>query len=98
MRQPLFLSVYKIVFIKSQSVFFVTDIFCFCGIEYEVADRCNKGVNAKGEVRKNEVCESSGCVAFGFQRSVIDDQTSDPTEEECKNKANEFVIIHDKAP
>ena len=97
-KRPSRFGVFEIISSKYELVFFVTDVSCFSGIEYEVADGSNESIDAASDVAENEVSKGSGSIAFGFQRCVVDDKASDPTKEKCKKEANEFVVIHDKSP
>ena len=64
-------------------------------VEEQVADGSHQTVNAKGDHGQENVGKSSGGVAFGLERGVIDDQTADPAEEEGQNKAYDVVVIHE---
>ena len=68
----------------------VADISGLAGIEEQIADRSNEGVNTKSKISKDEIRPSSGSESYRLKRSVVDDKASYPTEEKCKKKANEI--------
>lgn len=70
--------------LSSLSVLLVADVVGLSGIEGEVADRSNETVDTEGDYCKEDVSESSRCVAFGLEACVVDDDTTDPTEEKCQ--------------
>ena len=78
----------------NQSVLFVTDVLSLCRIKDQIANGCNQTVNTKGDRGQEDVRQSSGRIALGLQAGVVDDQASDPTEEEGKQETNEIVVIH----
>ncbi len=80
------------------SVLLVADVSGLGGIEEQVADGSHQRVNAERDVGEEEVSHRSGGVAFGLQRSVVDDDTTDKAEEERQQKTNQLVVIHDKSP
>ena len=90
----------SVCIVESGSVLLVTDVSCFCGVKGQVADRCNEGVDAKGNVGQKEICQRSGGISFGFEICVINDDTADPAQEECKQKANQLVVVffHNRCP
>ena len=47
-------------------------------------DRKPEAVNTEGNKRKEEIRQGSGFVASRFQRTVIDNDTTNPTKEERK--------------
>ena len=83
---------------SDKSVLLVTDVLFLGGIEEEVADGCNEGVNTHGEVSKKEICPRSRGEAFGLELGVVDDDASDEAEEEGQDKANYVLVVHGKSP
>lgn len=84
---------------KVGSDLLVTDILCLVGAEAEVGKRSNEGVDTAGKVTPDEVRTGSGLVAFGLQLRVVDDETSEPTEEECKQETfyvHNMISLKDK--
>lgn len=45
--------------LSDQSVLLVTDVLVLSGIEEEVADRSNEGVNTHSDIGEKEVCPGS---------------------------------------
>ena len=74
-------------------VFEIADILFLGRIKEKVADRSNERINTQSKISKDEVRPSSGGVAFGLQRSVVDNQTADPTEEERQQETDQFGVI-----
>ena len=77
----------RCAFYDCKSVLLVTDVLFLGGIEEEVADGSNEGVNTKSDVSEKEIRPRSGGKAFGLQLGVVDDDASDKAEEEGKQKA-----------
>ena len=88
----------RCAFYDCKSVLLVTDVLFLGGIEEEVADGSNEGVNTKSEVCKKEVCPRSRGKAFGLELGVVDDDASDKAEEEGQDKANYVFGVHGKSP
>ena len=82
------------VLFVSKLVLLVADVACLCRIKAQVADGSYQGVNAKGQVCQEEVSSGSAGVAFGLQRSVVDDEAADETQEEGQQKTNQIVVGH----
>ena len=103
MAHPLLLiadiSVYGYQFAVSKifvlSVLLVTDNVALCRIKGEVADRCNKTINAKRNCGEENISKRSGGISLGLQRGMVDDDDSNPTEEKCKQKAHKILVFHD---
>ena len=79
-------------------VLLVADVSFLSGIESQVADGSDQGVDTAGDVTQNQVCPSSGGVACGLQGGVVDDQATDPAQEEGQQEANQIVVIHNASP
>jgi hypothetical protein len=88
----------RCAFYDCKSALLVTDVLILSGIEEEVADGSNEGVNTKSEVCKKEVCPRSGGEAFGLELGVVDDDASDKAEEEGKDEANYVFVVHSESP
>ena len=80
--------------LSDQLVLLVTDVLILSGIEEEVADRSNEGVNTHSDVGKKEICPGSRGEAFGLELGVVDDDASDETEEEGQQKADDVFVVH----
>lgn len=63
---------------------FVANVLFVSGIELEVADRSNEGVNTKSEECEPEVSTGSAGIAFGLKTGVIDNDATNPTKEESE--------------
>jgi hypothetical protein len=81
-----------------ESILFVADISLLGGIKEQIADRCNQSVDTKGNNREENVRQSSRRITLRFQRGVVDDNASDPTQEKGQQKTNEIVVIHYRSP
>lgn len=88
----------RCAFYDCKSVLLVTDVLILSGIEEEVADGSNEGVNAKSDVSEKEIRPRSGGEAFGLELGVVDDDASDKAEEEGQDKANYVFVVHGKSP
>ena len=75
-------------------VLLVANVGCLVGIEGQVADGSNQAIDAEGHHGQEEVCCGSAGVALGLQRSMIDDQATNPAQEESQQKTNQIVVIH----
>ena len=78
--------------VKRTSVLLVTDVLFLGGIEGKVADGSNQTVDTQSHHGQKQVATGSGGVALGLQGSVIDDQTTDPTQKEGQKKACDVVV------
>jgi hypothetical protein len=83
---------------NGRSSLLVADVLILGGVEEQVADGSNQGVNTKGYVGKQEVCPRSGGEAFGLEGRVVDDDTTDKAEEKRQQKANNVLVIHSDSP
>jgi hypothetical protein len=83
---------------SDKSVLLVTDVLFLGGIEEEVADGCNEGVNTHGDVCEKEICPRSRGEAFGLELGVVDNDASDKAEEEGKDEANYVFVVHSESP
>ena len=90
--------VHQSVFYVSKLVLLVADISFLSGIESQVADGSNQGVDTASDVTQNQVCPSSGGMACGLQGGMVDDQATDPAQEEGQQEANQIVVIHSASP
>ena len=97
-RNALAKQVHQSVFYVSKLVLLVADVSFLSGIENQVADGSNQGVDTAGDVTQNQVCPSSGGVACGLQGGMVDDQAADPAQEEGQQEANQIVVIHNASP
>ena len=88
----------RCAFYDCKSVLLVTDVLILSGIEEEVADGSNEGVNTKSDVSEKEIRPRSGGKAFGLQLGVVDDDASDKAEEEGKDEANYVFGVHSESP
>ena len=88
----------RCAFYDCKSVLLVTDVLILSGIEEEVADGSNEGVNTKSDVSEKEIRPRSGGKAFGLQLGVVDDDAADPTKEEGQQETDDVLGIHDKSP
>ena len=68
----------------------VADIFGLAGIEEQIANGCNEGVNTKSKISQNKIRPGSGSESYRLKRSVVDDKASNPSKEEGEKKANEI--------
>ena len=75
-------------------VLLVADISFLGGIEGQVADGSNQGVDTEGQVGQNEVCPGSGGVALGLEGSVVDDEATNEAQEEGQQETNQVLITH----
>ena len=75
-------------------ILLVADVTISSGIEEQVADGSDQGVNAKGNHCGPEVSAGSAGVAFGLQAGMVDDEAADPTQEESQQKTNNVIGIH----
>ena len=80
--------------LSDQLVLLVADVLVLSGIEEEVADRSNEGVNTHSDVGKKEICPRSRGEALGLELGVVDDDASDETEEEGQQKADDVLVVH----
>ena len=78
-----------------RSILAIADVTGLGGIESQVADRRDQTVDAAGDDRQEHISKGSGCIAFRFQRRVVDDNASDPSKKEGQQKACESFVIHD---
>ena len=74
----------------------IADVLFLVGIEGQVADGSNQGINAHGQEGQPEIGAGSAGVAFGLEGSVVDDDASDKAQEEGQQEANHIVVIHDE--
>lgn len=83
-----------VIMLKLISVLLVADVVGLCRIEEQVADRSDQRIDAKGNVSQDKIEPGSGGEAFGLERGVVYNKTTNPAEEKRKNKTNNFVAIH----
>lgn len=74
----------------------VSDVFRFGRIKYQVADGSHDAVNAERHNGQQQIASGAGGVALRLQRRMVDDETADPIQEESQQKANKFLILHNK--
>ena len=86
--------VHQSVFYVSKLVLLVADISFLSGIESQVADGSNQGVDTASDVTQNQVCPSSGGMACGLQGGMVDDQATDPAQEKGQQEANQIVTFY----
>ena len=86
----------KVYFIRL--TLYVTDVAGLRGIEGQVADGSNQRINVEGDVTQDEVQPGSGHPTLGLQRSAVDDDAADPTQEEGQQETYQFVVIHEQCP
>ena len=79
-------------------VFLVADVLFFARIECEVADWRNQTVDTERDAGQEDVATRSWSESFGLQGSVIDDDATNPSQEECEQKANKIVVFHSRQP
>jgi hypothetical protein len=79
---------------NGRSSLLVADVLILGGVEEQVADGSNQGVNTKGYVGEQEISPGSGGKAFGLQGRVVNDDTSDKAEEKGQKKTNDVLVIH----
>ena len=79
-------------------VLLVAYVLFLSRIECKVADRSNEAVDSKCDVTEDEVPTGLGGKSFRLQRSVVDYDTSYPSQEKCQKKTNKLVVIHSKIP
>ena len=87
-----------IVCAKCKLVFLVADILFFARVEGEVADRRNETVDAERDAGQEDVTTGSWSESFGFQGSVIDNDATNPSQEESEQKANKILVFHNRQP
>ena len=80
------------LFLLGRSVLCVTDVLLLCGIEGKVADGCNDRIDTAGEDTEEKICKGSTGVTFGLECRVVDDDATDPAEEEGKQKSCDLRI------
>lgn len=78
-----------------RSILAIADVTGLGGIESQVADRRDKLIDSEGNECQKHISKGSGCIAFRFQRRVVDDNTADPSKKEGQQKACESFVIHD---
>ena len=83
-----------IVFANAWLVFLVADVLLFRRIESKVADWSNQTVDAERDARQEDVATGSWREACGLQGSVIDNDTTNPSQEEREQKANKILVFH----
>lgn len=76
-----------------ESAFEVADVGGLAGIENQVADGSDQLVDAEGDDVQEEISQRSGLPALRFEGGVVDDQATDPTQEEGKQETNEIVVV-----
>ena len=74
-------------------VLLVTDVLSLSGIKEQVANRSYQRIDTKGQVRKEEIQTGSGGISCGLQRSVVDDDATDPTQEKSQKETDEIVVV-----
>ncbi|MBP3396412.1 MAG: hypothetical protein J6L87_04475 [Clostridia bacterium] len=72
----------------------VADVLFLAGIEEQVADGGNQGVDTAGDIAKEQVSLGSAGVALRLQGGVVDDQAADLTQEKGQQETDEIVVIH----
>ena len=70
------------MFNLSQLRFEVTDVLVLVGVEREVADSSNEGINTAGKHTQEEVSHSSALPTSGLKGAVVDDEAADGAKEE----------------
>ena len=78
-----------------ESVLLVADVLGLSGVEHQVADRSDEGINAAGDVAEDNISAGARGVTFGLQRGVVDNKASDPAEEEGQEETNDLVVHGD---
>ena len=73
-------------------VFEVTDVAALCRVERKVTNGRNQGIDTEGDNPEEEISHRSRRISFGFQRRVVDNQTSDPAQEKREKKPYDVVI------
>ena len=79
-------------------VLLVTDVLFLIRIKSQVADGCNKSIDAESDDGKENVRSGSAGVSFRLQRGMVDDETTNPTQEESKQETNDIIVLHDSSP
>ena len=74
-------------------VLHIADVLFFCRIEGQIADRCYEVIDAESDDAEEEISRRSRSVTFGLILGVVDDEASDPAEEEGEQKANKILIF-----
>ena len=79
-----------------QLTLLVADVLGLGSVKEQIADGCNQRINVEGDVTQDEVQPGSGHPTLGLQRSAVDDDAADPTQEEGQKEADDVVgIFHD---
>ena len=69
-----------------RSILAIADVTGLGGIESQVADGRNQTVNPASDNRQEHISKGSGSIAFRFQRRVVDDNASDPSQKKVSRK------------
>lgn len=73
-------------------VLLVADVLGLGGVEGQVADGSHDLVDSEGHDCKQDVAAGAGCPTLYLQGRVVDDETSDPSEEESQEEACEILV------
>ena len=68
----------------TELVLCVADVLFLGRIEGQIADSSNQAVDTEGNYGQEEVSSSSAGVALGLQGRMVDDQATDPAQEESQ--------------
>ena len=74
-------------------VLLVADVLGLGGVEGQVADGSHDLVDSEGHDCKQDVAAGAGCPTLYLQGRVVDDETSDPSEEESQEEACEILVF-----
>ena len=58
----------------------IADVTGLGGIESQVADRRDQTIDTEGDDRQEHISKGSGSIAFRFQRRVVDNDASNPSQ------------------
>ena len=75
-------------------VLLIADVLGLGGVEGQVADGSHELVDSEGHDCKQDVAAGAGCSTLCLQGRVVDDETSDPSEEESQEEACEILVFH----
>lgn len=75
-------------------VLLVADVLVLGGVEGQVADGSHDLVNSAGYDCEQDVAAGTGRPTLCLQGRVVDDETSDPSEEEGQEEACEILVFH----
>ena len=73
----------------------IADVARFGGVEGQVTDGRNQTVNPASDNRQEHISKGSGCIALRFQRRVVDNDASNPSQKKGQQEACESLVLHD---